>query len=224
MTQRSFRCALALTALALVPSTSSASRSTLNPPPPPKQSPEQEAARLYNDGLGYADKGDKLVKEADAEADAAKKAKLTKKSLDRYADAAEKFTDATKKNPKLFQAWGSLGYAYRKSGKYTEALTAYNQALTLEPGYTPAIEYRAEAFLELDQLDGVKDAYMILFQHDRPRADELDAAIQKWIEKRKASPGSLDPAAVESFSKWAAERRQISSQTSALIAPAHAGW
>lgn len=216
--------ALGSLALALSPSTSLASRSVLNPPPAQKPTPEQEAARLYNDGLEYSDKADKLGKEAASETDAAKKAKLVKKSLDKYSDAAEKFTDAAKKNPKLFQAWGSLGYALRKSGKYVDALTAYDRALELEPGYTPAIEYRAEAYLELDQLDRVKDAYMILFQHDRPRADELDAAIQKWVEKRKSSPGSLDPAAVESFAKWAAERHQASAQTSMLILPSHAGW
>ena len=224
MTMRTLRRVFAITALAL-PTAAYASRSsTISLPPSQKLTPEQEAARAYNDGVEYADKADKLGKEAAAETDAAKKEKLTKKSVGKYADAADKFVEATKKNPKLFQAWGSLGYAYRKGGKYSDALTAYDKALELQPGYTPAIEYRAEAYLELDRLDDVQQAYMILFQHDRPRANELDAAIQKWIEKRKGSPGSLDQATFESFSAWAAERHQLASQTSELLLPSRAGW
>ncbi|HWZ85481.1 MAG TPA: tetratricopeptide repeat protein [Thermoanaerobaculia bacterium] len=224
MTKLAVGPALVITGILLGPPALWASRSSSLPPPAQKQTPEQDAARYFNDGLEYTEKGDKLGKEAAAETDATKKDKLTKKSLDKYSDAVGKFTDATKKNPKLFQAWGSLGYAYRKTGKYTDALVAYNKALEIEPGYTPAIEYRAEAFLELDRLDDVKDAYMFLFRNDRPRANELDAAIETWIQKRKAQPGSSDPAAFESFSKWAAERRQLASQTSSLLQPSHAGW
>jgi tetratricopeptide (TPR) repeat protein len=217
------RNALAIAALAL-PAAAYASKNTISLPPPQKLSPEQEAVRAYNDGIEYTDKADKLGKDAAAETDAAKKEKLNKKSLGKYADAADKFVEATKKNPKLFQGWGSLGYAYRKGGKYTNALEAYDKALELEPGYTPAIEYRAEAYLELDRLDDVKQAYMILFQHDRPRADELDAAIQKWLEKRKGSPGTLDQATFDRFSAWAAERHQLAAQTSELRLPSRAGW
>lgn len=224
MTKRLPGSLLAIVALALPSALFARSGTSPMNLPTQKLTPEQEAARAFNDGLAYTEKADKLGKEAAAEPDAAKKEKLTQKSLDKYADAVEKLTAATKKNPKLFQAWGSLGYAYRKTGKYTDALAAYNKSLELEPGYTPAIEYRAEACLELDQLEEVKQAYMILFQHDRPRADELDAAIGKWVEKRKTSPGSLDSSAVESFSKWAAERRQLATQTSSLIMPSHAGW
>jgi tetratricopeptide (TPR) repeat protein len=215
--------ALGISALAALPTVLAASQPA-NLPPPQRLSPEQEAARAFNDGLDYSKKADKLGAEAAEQADAAKKERLTKKSIEKYADAAEKYQKAIEKSPKLFQAWGGLGYAYRKSGKYQDALTAYDKALALEPGYTPAIEYRAEAYLELDRLDEVKDAYMILFQHDRPRADELDAAIQKWVEKRKTSPGTLDPSAVDSFSKWAAERHGVATRTSSLLAPSHAGW
>jgi tetratricopeptide (TPR) repeat protein len=218
------RHVLALAVLAL-PAAAYASRSsTISLPPTQKLTPEQEAARAYNDGLEYADKADKLGMEAAAETEAAKKEKLVKKSLGKYADAADKFAEATKKNPKLFQAWGSLGYAYRKGGKYKDALAAYDKSLELQPGYTPAIEYRAEAYLELDRLDDVKEAYMFLFRNDRPRANELDGAIQKWLEKRKGSPGTLDQATFDSFSAWAAERHQLASQTSELLLPSRARW
>ena len=65
------------------------------------------------------------------------------------------FQAAVKKNPALFQAWGSLGYAYRKVGNYPASLEAYGKALEIEPNYTPAIEYRAEAYLALNRLDEV---------------------------------------------------------------------
>ena len=219
-------CALAAAALLLLPGVASASGSGSMPAPAQRQqaNPEQEAIELYNDGISYRDKAAQLDKEAAAESDARKKAKLEEKAQDRTESSAKKFAKATAKNPRLFQAWGSLGFAYRRMGKFPESLEAYNKALEIEPGYTPAIEYRAETFLGLGRLDDVQSAYMILFRADRPRADELTAAIDKWLQKKQADPGGLDPAAVETFAKWAAERKQLASQTSSLLAPAHEGW
>jgi tetratricopeptide (TPR) repeat protein len=178
--------------------------------------PEQEAVELYNDGNSYRDKAASLEKDAAAETDAKKKEKLEKKAFERHEGSIKKFTAATEKNPRMFQAWGNLGYAYRKTGKYAEALQAYDRALEIQPGYTPAIEYRGEAYLGLNRLDDVQNAYMTLFSSDRVRADELAAAIDQWIQKRKADPAGVDPAALDKFTAWAAERRQLASQTSAL--------
>ncbi len=219
-------CALVAAAL-LLPGVASASGSSSMSRPQqqqPQATPEQEAVDLYNDGISYRDKAAQLDKEAAAEADVKKKAKLEEKALDRTESSAKKFAQATKKNPRLFQAWGSLGFAYRRMGKFNESLEAYNAALEIEPTYTPAIEYRAETFLGLGRLDDVQAAYMVLFRADRPKADELSAAIDKWLQKKQADPAPLDPAAVESFAKWAAERKQLASQTSSLLAPAHEGW
>lgn len=183
------------------------------------RAPEQQAVELYNEGIAYRDKAEKLEKEAAAAPDAKKKEKLERQALDRHESSIKKFIQATEKNPRLFQAWGSLGYAYRRTGKYADALAAYDKALALEQGYTPAIEYRAEAFLALNRLDDVRSAYMTLFRMDRARADELAAAIEKWVEKKRAEPGSLDPAAFEGFASWAAERKRIAAQTSSLLSP-----
>lgn len=213
-------------AASLLPGVAFASGSSSMPPPSQRQqaTPEQEAIELYNDGISYRDKAAQLDKEAAAEPDAKKKAKLEEKALDRTDSSAKKFAKATTKNPRLFQAWGSLGYAYRLMGKFPESLEAYNKALEIEPNYTPAIEYRAETFLGLGRLDDVQSAYMILFRGDRPRAEELAAAIEKWLQKKQADPGGLDPIAVSTFAKWAAERKQLAAQTSSLLAPAHEGW
>jgi hypothetical protein len=76
----------------------------------------------------------------------------------------------------------------------------------------------------LNQLDSVKTVYMQLFTMDRPRADELAAAIDKWLEKRKADPAGLDPAQLQEFSAWAAQRKQLASQVSSVASPRHERW
>ena len=68
-------------------------------------------------------------------------------------------------NPQLHEAYSSLGYALRKTGRFDESIEAYNRALQLNPSYSEAIEYRAEAYLALGRLDEVKAAYMELFRN-----------------------------------------------------------
>jgi tetratricopeptide (TPR) repeat protein len=213
-------------ALLLVPVLAGASGSSpmRMPPPQAQASPEQEAASLYNDGISYRDKAAKFEKEAAEEPDARKAEKLLAKARDRHESSIKPFQAATKKNPSLFQAWGSLGYAYRKVGNYPASLEAYAKALEIEPNYTPAIEYRAEAYLALNRLDEVKTVYITLFNMDRPRADELGVAIEKWLEKRKADPAGVDPAALADFSKWQEERKKLASQTSSLTTRRNETW
>jgi tetratricopeptide (TPR) repeat protein len=220
---------LALAATLLLPAVAGASGSGSSSMSLPKTNqqqltPEQEAVTLYNDGISYRDKAAKLEKEAETENDAGKRQKLEAKAKDKHEDSIKKFAKATEKNPALFQAWGSLGYAYRKVGNYNASLAAYGKALEIQPNYTPAIEYRAEAYLGLNQLDSVKSVYMQLFTMDRPRADELAAAIDKWLEKRKTDPAGLDPAQLQEFSAWAAQRKQLASQVSAVASPRHERW
>lgn len=216
----------ALAAALLCPAAAFADGAASLPRPAARQSltPEQEAVELYNDGNEYRDKAAALEKEAAGEPDAKKKEKLEKKALDKHESSIKKFVAATQKNPRLVQAWGNLGYAYRKTGKYDEALTAYDKALALEPNYTPAIEYRGEAYLGLNRLEDVKTAYMDLFRSDRTRADELAGAIDRWLQKKRAEPGGVDPATVAGFASWAAERKQLASQTSSLLLPQPPRW
>lgn len=136
----------------------------------------------------------------------------------------KKYEKAVAKDPKLYQAWGSLGYAYRKTGNYPTALEAYDKALALQSNYTPAIEYRAEAYLGLNRLQEVKAAYMMLFNADRARAEELAAAMQRWVEKRQSDAAGVDPVTLDEFAKWVADRRQLSAQTSALSDPNAPRW
>src|SRR5258706_4680336 len=229
-TPRATGSVLALAATLLLPAVARASGSGSSSMSLPKTNqqqqltPEQEAVTFYNDGISYRDKAAKLEKEAETETDAGKRQKLEAKAKDKHEDSIKKFAKATEKNPALFQAWGSLGYAYRKVGNYNASLAAYGKALEIQPNYTPAIEYRAEAYLGLNQLDSVKSVYMQLFTMDRPRADELAAAIDKWLEKKKTDPAGLDAAQLQEFSAWAAQRKQLASQVSSVASPKHERW
>jgi Tfp pilus assembly protein PilF len=190
----------------------------------PPATPEEQAVEYFNDGVSCRDKADKLEKEAVAEKDAARQAKLLEKSRSQHEASIKKLEKAVAKDPKLYQAWGGLGYAYRKTGNFSTALVDYDKALALQPSYTPAIEYRAEAYLGLNRLQEAKAAYMLLFNADRARADELAAAMKKWVEKRQVDAAGVDPATLDEFSKWVAERKQLSSQTSVLTDPSAPRW
>ncbi len=173
----------------------------------PPLTPEEQAQRLYADGLSDRDKAEKLEDEAASATDAKKKGKLEAKARDRYIDAIKKFAETTKKNPYHYSAWGNLGHAYLKTGDDASALEACGKALDIEPSDTAAMEDRAEAFLALNRLDEVKAAYASLRDMDRSRADELAAAIAQWVQKKKVDPSGLDPARVEDFAQWAAKRK-----------------
>jgi tetratricopeptide (TPR) repeat protein len=205
-----------------------------SPMPPPrspgttsssKPSPELQAAEKYNDGLKHKDRADALANEAGAAAsDAQKRAGLEAEARKEYEKAMKDFLFATRKDPGMYQAHGSLGYVYRKTGDYPAALKAYDRALELEPKYTPAIEYRAEAYLGLSHLDEAKAAYMTLFNADRARADELAAAMKIWLETRRRDAAGLPPQTIEDFATWLSQRQEIASQTGALLQPKDPRW
>ena len=174
--------------------------------------PEQQAVDHYNAGLSLRNKGWKLEEKA-AQSDSEKKrAKYKKKMIKRYERAIKEFRLATRKNQEFHQAFSDLGYVLRRTGKYTEALAAYEQALALAPTYTEAIEYRGEAYLGLDRVDDAKQAYLHLFSEDRPRAEELLDAMRGWVSKRQADPGDLAANTVREFANWVAQRAEIAQQ------------
>lgn len=207
---------LALAAL-LLPAAAGAERGTpiSTPTASPQKTPGQQAADNYNRGLAMQEKAWELEEKA-AGADGAERAKLKEKAEKLYAKAIREFTSATELNPRLHQAWNGLGYCLRKTGDYAAALRAYDRSLELAPNYWEAIEYRGEAYLGLDRIEDAKAAYMKLFGADRAKADSLLAAMQRWVEARRASPGGVDPAAVDGFAAWVAERAELAAQTAAV--------
>jgi tetratricopeptide (TPR) repeat protein len=122
------------------------------------------------------------------------------------------------------EAWNYVGYTNRHLGNYDAALSAYEQALNLKPGYPDALEYRGEAFLGLNRIADAKQAYLDLFAGNRQLADKLLVAMRGWLDGQKAS-ASADATAVGEFDKWIQERSTIAGQTAALTRDgAAASW
>lgn len=182
------------------------------------RSPEQIAAQHYNQGLQFRNRAAKLEGRLEREPDPARQAKLRKRIENFYRDAIQELQVAVTHNPGMHQAYSSLGYALRKVGDYEASLAAYDRALKLAPTYSEAIEYRAEAYLHLGRLEDAKAGYMTLFNQDRPLADQLLGAMERWVEVQRAEdaeggePGAAARGA-EELARWIAQRREIGAHT-----------
>ena len=231
--RRSFLLPLALPVLALaVAGPLFASGSGPSPMPSggsmgstgPSMTPEQQAAMRYNHGLKQQAKGDEAEKEAATLTDEKKHAKAMNNALKAWQNAQEDYEFAIRLDSQHYQALGALGYVLRKQGDFNGSLAAYARALQIRPGFTPAIEYRGEAYLGLNKVEEAKADYITLFATDRPNADKLASEMTRWIADRKKNPAGVDPAAVEDLSKWLASRQEIATKTSALLPPKDAKW
>ncbi len=192
--------------------------------PERERTPEEQAKAAYNQGVRAVKAADKLSKTADEAKDEKKKTKAQDKARRQYENARGYFASALQRNPSMHEAWNYVGYTSRKLGDYDKALQSYDQALRLSPSYGEAIEYRGEAYLGLNRVDDAKNAYMQLFQSSRPLADQLMAAMQKWVAERRAAGNAA--AEVEALAQWIDERANIARQTASLApdAPAVVRW
>ena len=189
-----------------------------------RMTPEQQAAMHYNNGLKAQEKADKLGREAAAATDPKARDKAQSKSQKAYENARSDFQNAIKKDAEMYEAHGALGYVKRRLGDFSGSLESYDRALALKPTYTPAIEYRGEAYLGLGRIEDAKTAYMQLFSADRKRADELSAAMTRWVEAKQKDPAGVDTKAIEEFSSWLNQRLEIAKQTAALQPAKDARW
>lgn len=169
------------------------------PQPVVKKTPTERAIDSYNAGINIRDKAWKYQRRAAVESDPKKAAKLIRKADKQFAKAVKKFRRATRTEPRLYQAHASLGYVLKQTGDFTGAMAAYEHCLKLRPNYTPAIEYRAEAYLALGEIDNVRQAYKQLAKIDPEKADELEQAIRAWL---KNPPADLDPGLVDAMRSW----------------------
>lgn len=229
--KRNFRALLvlvcALTLLSAAALAAGAGSSTTTTPSQPTVQPktmQEQAVDHFHAGLRMRDKAWKLEEKRLQAPNEAKRAKLSAKIERQYQQAIKEFSFATQKNPRFHQAYGSLGYALRKTGQYEDALSAYDRALSLAPDYPEAIEYRAEAYLGLGRLDDAKKAYMKLFRLDRDNADTLLEAMQEWVEKRSSDPGDLSSDLVNEFARWVEERADVARQTASLSQQQKRKW
>lgn len=180
------------------------------------RSPHDQAVDFYNNGERRLEKLTKMHDEMKASTDAQKAAQMKDKINKGLESAAADFQRAAQSDPNLYQAYSELGFTLRKLGRYSESLDAYNKALEIQPGFSPAIEYRAEAMLGLNQLDEVKKAYTALFAGDRPKADALMISMKSWIADRRANLAGLDAQKLDDFAKWVDQRETIAGQTPSM--------
>jgi tetratricopeptide (TPR) repeat protein len=182
-----------------------------------QRDPHTEAVNYHNSGERQLEKATKAHDELKASTDPSQSEKLKGRMNKALENAAADFQRAVKADPNLYQAYSELGFCLRKLGKYDESLAAYDKALAIEPRFSPAIEYRAEAYLGLNRIDDAKNAYTLLFQGDRMRADLLFAAMKQWVADHRADPQA------EGFAKWVDERASIHAQTSAVSTASREG-
>jgi tetratricopeptide (TPR) repeat protein len=185
-----------------------------------QKSPHDQAVDYYNNAERRIDGLSKTHDEMKAAAatDPAKAAKLQARLAKGLENAAADLERAVKNDSQLFQAWSELGFTYRKMGKFKESLEAYNKSLSISPDYTPALEYRAEAYLGLNRIDEARKTYTDLFSVDRPRADALLIAMKSFVAARRTDAAGLDAAQLDAFAKWVDQREIIHNQTIALTA------
>lgn len=70
-----------------------------------------------------------------------------------WASVVENIRKVIARRPHHDNAWGRLGYAYRKLGRYDEAIAAYKRSLALNPRHRASLEYLGEAYLDLGRPD-----------------------------------------------------------------------
>lgn len=213
--------ALALSLL-LPGAADAAGGSTSNSPSIPEISMARTPEQHYNQGLRHRDKAWELEQKA-AAAQGKAAEKLFKKAQKEFEKAARAQREAIEMAPDFHQAHSSLGYALRKLGDFDESIRAYDAALALAPNYTEAIEYRAEAYLGLNRLEEVKEAYLLLVREDQARADELMSAMKRWIEEQQ-SGGGMSAGDLDAFASWVEERASVAGHLAMLASPDARLW
>ncbi len=180
----------------------------------PRMTPQQMAVRSYNAGLKHKQRAQEYEDKAATAKDDKDRAKLLGKAKDQYEDAIDDYRKAIGYDNRAYQAMNELGYAFRKTGSYDDAVKAYNTALVVKPDFAPAIEYRGEAYLALSQFKQVQDAYLALVRADQDQAATLMRAMEAWLNTHQET-ASAD-ADAKAFSDWIIERKAVAVNTVSL--------
>jgi tetratricopeptide (TPR) repeat protein len=181
--------------------------------PAPEDKPDVISQRAYKIGAKSLQKGKDYEAAAAKATNPDKRAGEIEKASDEYYRAIDAFTVALSGRPEMAEAWDAVGYAHLRLGAYRESVDDYDHALKYRPDLEEAILYRGVAYLNLDRLDDVEDAYMELFNHERALADQLMAAMQKWLADHRQDAKGVRPAQIDSFGAWLQERDKIAGQT-----------
>jgi tetratricopeptide (TPR) repeat protein len=186
------------------------------------------SARLnYNLGLEQFEKAQAEEKLLAGLKGAKAKAAL-QKVMDGYRAARTRMEAAVEADPNMKEGWNLVGYTSRRLGEFDRSLEAYDKALALNPTYSEAIEYRAEAYLSLNRLEDVKTAYLALFAVSPTHAQVLVNSMQAWVTAHRKSAAGVAPGDIDAFAQWVQERASMAKQTAAvrgdIKAPIQHAW
>jgi len=162
----------------------------------------ETAERHYKNGLRHRDAAWVYEEKMSGTKDEKDRQAYAKFIHQTYVRALGEFEKAVEADPKFYQAYSSLGYVRRKTGDLDAGLDAYDKALKLNPTYSEAIEYRAEAYLELGRIDEMKKAYGILVSLSKPHASRLLTFVDQWVEGQDSDSIQAD------LTSWVQEKRK----------------
>ena len=189
---------------------------------PSTEKPDAAAKKAYNAGIKSLNKAREYEEAAAKATNPDKKGAAIDKLGDAYGKALDQFTEALRNKGDMFEAWNQVGYIHLRLGAYGESIDDYNHTLALKPDLLEAVEHRAEAYMAVDRLDDAKSAYMNLFNHARPLADQLMATMQTWLESHRAAANGMRAGDIDSFGKWLQEREGVAKPTASASSAAPA--
>jgi tetratricopeptide (TPR) repeat protein len=183
---------------------------------PPVDKPDAAATKAYTAGKKTLAKAKDFENAAAAAQNPDKRSSALEKMGDAFNRALDQFTEALSNKGDMYDAWNEVGYIHLRLGAYAESIDDYNHTLALRPDLYEAVFHRAEAYLATDRLENAEAAYMDLFNHARPLADQLMLSMQNWLAMRRANSNGMRAADVDAFDKWLQERDGIAKQTASL--------
>jgi tetratricopeptide (TPR) repeat protein len=169
----------------------------------------QAALMTFNQGVRELDRAEKLAERATTEEVEKKRIKLLERSAEANEAAVAYLMQALKTKPDMIEAYDALGMAFRRLGKYQEALEIHAIALRRDPDSLDNFAGWAESLLELNMLGNATASYTKYAEEGSPRAPILMDAMKKWLASRQADPGDLDPEHIQRMADWLAQQEQV---------------
>jgi tetratricopeptide (TPR) repeat protein len=101
--------------------------------------------------------------------------------------AAERFAEAVKLDPQLWEAWHNLGVIYSREGDEGAALDAFDEALKINSDHTPSLLARAESARKLGRLAQARKDYQRAVERE-----PTDPATRLRLASLLREAGDLD--------------------------------
>jgi tetratricopeptide (TPR) repeat protein len=165
----------------------------------------QATRMLLASAMRDLEQAEALANKAATVEDEKKADKLAKQSVSANESAVEQFIQVLKKDPTIMEAYDSMGLAFRRMGRYQEALEIHGVALRRDPSSLENFRGWSEALLSLNFLGDAVTQYANYLEMGSPNAPILMEEIKKWLAAKQADPGDLEPAHVQRMTEWVAE-------------------